>query len=82
MYLTMQDCIFCKIVSGAAPCHKLWEDEKHLAFLSIFPNTDGFTVVITKEHLPSYVMELPEDIMMSLFRAGSTVPKLLYPKLF
>ena len=32
----MQDCIFCKIVSGEASCHKIWEDELHLAFLSIF----------------------------------------------
>lgn len=37
-------CIFCQIVEGKAPCHKVWEDEHHLAFLSIFPNTDGFTV--------------------------------------
>ncbi len=41
-------CIFCQIVEGKAPCHKVWEDEHHLAFLSIFPNTDGFTVVIRK----------------------------------
>ncbi|EAA8104124.1 HIT family protein, partial [Salmonella enterica] len=43
-------CIFCQIVEGKAPCHKVWEDEHHLAFLSIFPNTDGFTVVIPKKH--------------------------------
>lgn len=35
-------CIFCEIVAGKAPCHRIWEDEKHLAFLSIFPNTQGF----------------------------------------
>ena len=45
-------CIFCQIVEGKAPCHKVWEDEHHLAFLSIFPNTDGFTVVIPKKHYP------------------------------
>ncbi|WP_404881425.1 HIT family protein, partial [Klebsiella pneumoniae] len=27
-------CIFCQIVAGKAPCHKVWEDEHHLAFLS------------------------------------------------
>jgi histidine triad (HIT) family protein len=48
----MKDCIFCKIVKGKAPAHKIWEDKKHLAFLSIFPNTEGFTVVITKKHYP------------------------------
>ena len=50
-------CIFCQIVEGKAPCHKIWEDEHHLAFLSIFPNTDGFTVVIPKSVTPSRIAE-------------------------
>ena len=58
----MEACIFCNIVNGAAPCHKIWEDEKHLAFLSIFPNTPGFSVVITKRHYPSYAFRLPDDV--------------------
>ncbi len=32
----MEDCIFCKIVNGTAPAYKVWEDEKYLAFLTIF----------------------------------------------
>ena len=42
-------CVFCNIVNGVLPCHKIWEDDEHLAFLSIFPNTKGFSVVITKK---------------------------------
>ncbi|MGS9328532.1 hypothetical protein ACQWIQ_24485, partial [Salmonella enterica subsp. enterica serovar Infantis] len=34
-------CMFCHIVEGTAPCHKVWDVEHHLAFLSIFPPTDG-----------------------------------------
>lgn len=60
----MQGCIFCKIVKGEAPFHKVWEDEKHLAFLSIFPNTEGFSVVITKKHYPSYTFDLPDNVLM------------------
>lgn len=41
----MDDCIFCKIIKGEIHSHKIWEDEKHLAFLSIFSNTIGVTVV-------------------------------------
>ena len=52
------ECIFCKIVKGEIPCHKIWEDEKHLAFLSIYPNTNGFSVVIPKKHFPSYAFSL------------------------
>lgn len=53
----MDNCIFCKMVNGEEPCHKIWEDEKHLAFLSVYPNTEGFSVVITKQHYPSYAFD-------------------------
>lgn len=46
----MKDCIFCKIVQGEAPSHKVYEDDKHLAFLDIFPKTKGHVLVITKKH--------------------------------
>ena len=77
----MSDCIFCKIVKGELPCHKIWEDENHLAFLSIFPNTEGFTVVIPKKHYPSYAFDVPEDILKDLVIAAKKVAKLLDFKL-
>lgn len=75
------DCIFCKIANGEAPAHKVWEDDKHLAFLSIFPNTEGFTVVITKEHYPSYALDLPEDVLIGLVNAAKQTAKRLDAKL-
>ena len=77
----MQDCIFCKIVKGEMPCHKIWEDEKHQAFLTIFPNTPGFTVVVTKEHFDSYAFDLPDKILTNLVLASKKVGKLLDEKL-
>ncbi|OGI30806.1 MAG: diadenosine tetraphosphate hydrolase [Candidatus Moranbacteria bacterium RIFOXYA12_FULL_35_19] len=74
-------CIFCKIVKGEIPCHKIWEDEKHLAFLSIFPNTEGFAVVITKEHYPSYIFELPDEVLTGIVLAAKKVGRLLDAKL-
>jgi histidine triad (HIT) family protein len=47
----MENCIFCKIVSGEIPAHKVYEDEKFLAFLDIHPHTPGHTQVIPKEHV-------------------------------
>src|SRR3989344_3670734 len=75
------DCIFCKIAKGEAPAHKLWEDEKHLAFLSIYPNTEGFSIVITKEHFSSYAFNLPENILMGLVKAAKHTARLLDEKL-
>lgn len=77
----MDDCIFCKIVKGEAPSYTIWEDEKHLAFLTIFPNTPGFTVVITKEHYSSYAFDLPDQILIDLILATKKVGKLLDAKL-
>ncbi len=79
--MTDQDCIFCSIINGEAPCHKIWEDEKHLAFLTIFPNTKGFSVVIPKKHYSSYAFDLPDDVLTSLTLAAKKVGKLLDEKL-
>ena len=46
----MEDCLFCKIVSGQIPCHKVYEDEHYLAFLDIRPYTMGHTLVVPKLH--------------------------------
>jgi histidine triad (HIT) family protein len=78
---TNPDCIFCKIVAGEAPSHKVWEDDKYIAFLSIFPNTEGATVVIPKEHLPSYAFDLPDSELSGLMLATKKVAKLLDSKL-
>ena len=73
----MDICIFCAIVEGRAPCHKIWEDEEHLAFLSIFPNTEGFSVVVTKKHYPSYAFDLPDDVLNGLVLAAKKVGRLI-----
>lgn len=80
-YIASVECIFCKIVKGEAPVHKIWEDKEHLAFLSIFPNTEGVSVVITKKHYPSYAFDLPEDVLIGLTLATKKVAKLLDNKL-
>ena len=71
------DCIFCDIVKGSVPCHKIWENDEHLAFLSIFPNTKGFSVVITKEHISSYAFGQEDQILTKLILATKSVALLL-----
>jgi histidine triad (HIT) family protein len=43
-------CIFCKIVAGEAPCHRVHEDEWVVAFLDIFPVSDGHLLIVPKAH--------------------------------
>ena len=45
----MADTVFGRIIRGEFPCHKVYEDDKVLAFLDINPLSDGHTLVIPKE---------------------------------
>ncbi len=54
------DCIFCKIVAGAVPCFKLFEDRDTLAFMDINPVHDGHCLVIPKAHYPTIFDIAPE----------------------
>lgn len=41
--------IFSKIIRGEVPCHRVYEDERVLAFLDIGPLSEGHTLVVPKE---------------------------------
>ena len=47
---TQDDCIFCAIVAGKAPAHRVHEDERVLIFMDLFPAHEGHTLVIPKRH--------------------------------
>lgn len=76
-----EETIFHKIVKGEAPCHKIWEDDNYLAFLSIFPNTKGFSVVVPKKFSPSYFADCPDETIQNLIVAAKKVAKLIDEKL-
>lgn len=73
----VKNCVFCQIVAGQVPAHIIWEDTEHLAFLSIFPNTKGFTVVAAKTHHGSYAFEQDDQVLSKLILATKRVAKLL-----
>jgi histidine triad (HIT) family protein len=54
----MSDCVFCKIVAGEIPSHKVYEDQDFLAFLDIHPQSPGHVQVIPKTHY-RYVWDVP-----------------------
>jgi histidine triad (HIT) family protein len=54
----MNDCIFCKIIKGELPCHKVYEDANFLAFLDINPRSAGHTLIIPKHHY-RFVWDVP-----------------------
>jgi len=54
----MDNCIFCKIIAGEIPAHKVYEDDDFLAFLDIKPLSPGHTLVIPKTHY-RWVWDVP-----------------------
>jgi histidine triad (HIT) family protein len=56
------DCIFCKIVAGEIPAHKIDEDEHAIAFMDINPWTRGHALVIPKEHTRN-LWEAPREAL-------------------
>lgn len=64
--------IFEKIVSGEIPCHKIWEDEDHLAFLDINPRVEGHTLVIPKSPWVE-IFAMDEEPYHDLWAAAKTV---------
>ena len=63
------NCVFCKIVAGAIPSFKLYEDEATLAFMDINPVHDGHCLVITKAHYAT-VFDVPADAFAAVARVS------------
>lgn len=59
------DCIFCKIIDGEIPAHKVYEDDFTFAFLDINPNNHGHTLVIPKDHFEN-IYGLPDETLCRL----------------
>ena len=68
----MPDTIFTRIIAGEIPCHRVYEDDKVLAFLDIGPLSPGHTLVIPKE--PAETLDqLSDDAAAAL---GRVLPRL------
>lgn len=68
----MENCIFCKIVSGDIPSMKVYEDENCIATLDISPATAGHTLIIPKKHYKD-LTELNAEEMGNLFSAAKMI---------
>jgi histidine triad (HIT) family protein len=63
------DCIFCKIVAGELPAHKVDEDESTIAFMDINPGTRGHLLVIPRRHARDLLEIDPEDLKATVVAA-------------
>lgn len=80
----MEDSIFTKIIKGEIPCHKVYEDEKTLAFLDINPASEGHTLVVSKRQV-EFVWDLSSEdyeAVMQTVKKVATRLKDVYPSQF
>ncbi len=73
------ECVFCKIVKGEIPCHKIWEDENFLAFLDIEPAGEGHTLVIPKKHFRT-LLDVEKEYSSKFIKFLQKVGKILIEK--
>jgi histidine triad (HIT) family protein len=66
--------IFTKIIRGEIPCHKIMEDELHIAFLDLNPVKRGHTLVVPKRET-DYVFDLDDISLGNLMAFAKKVAK-------
>jgi histidine triad (HIT) family protein len=69
-----ENCIFCQIVSRKAPSNVVYEDDRYIAFLDIYPFSRGHTLVCPKEHGET-IWDMKESDIADLFQVASKVSK-------
>ena len=57
----MSDCLFCKIISGAIPAKKVFEDERAFAFDDIHPQAPTHVLIVPKKHIRGLKEAAAED---------------------
>ncbi len=80
MSIKDENCVFCKIVSGDIPAHKLYEDENVFVFLDINPTREGHALVIPKDHY-IYIEDMPDNLYSELMLIVKKF-KTIYKKIF
>lgn len=78
--------IFAKILSGGIPSVKVWEDEDVLAFMDVFPQSEGHVLVISKTSQARNLLEVEPEVLTKLAaavqRTAKAVTRALSPEGF
>lgn len=67
--------IFAKILRGEAPCVKIFEDDDVLAFMDIFPQSQGHCLVIPKHATARNLTDFPAERLGAYFAAVQKLTK-------
>ncbi len=68
--------IFTKIIQGEIPSHKIYEDDKTLAFLDIYSPVEGHALVISKVQV-EFAWDLPDEDYLAVMATSKKVARRL-----
>lgn len=69
------DNIFAKMIRGDMSCVKVYEDDAILAFMDIFPQSEGHTLVIPKKAKATMLFDIDTDCLKELIEGVQKVAK-------
>ena len=78
--LSNDDCIFCKIIAKEIPSKILYQNNNTIAFLDIFPISQGHTIVIPKKHYTN-LETIPINELHEVMETVKIVSNLIYKNL-
>ena len=61
--------IFAKIIAGDIPCVKVFEDEHVIAFMDLYPQSNGHTLVVPKDPAINMLEMNPGALQHAIIRA-------------
>lgn len=78
--------IFARIVAGEIPSVTVWENDSVLAFMDVFPQSEGHVLVISKTSTARNLLEIEPEVLATLTaavqRTARAVTKALAPEGF
>lgn len=72
----MDDCLFCKIVSGEIPSAKVYEDDVCYAFDDIEPEAPVHTLIVPKTHYDNLAADVPVEVIGHMMSVVPEVARL------
>lgn len=69
------DNIFARILRGELPAIRVYEDSETLAFMDVFPQSEGHTLVIPRDVQACNLLDIPAERLGSLFRSVQRVAR-------
>ncbi|MEY3431864.1 MAG: hypothetical protein RIS53_762 [Bacillota bacterium] len=66
------NCVFCKIIEGTLPAHRIYEDFEVVAFLDINQTTHGHALVVPKMHYDHF-LNTPKLLMNQVMNVAQRI---------